>query len=230
MVGKVFLFFVVVMFSLLILNLIIAILSNTYNIFDPKSNGLFLSKILASRDELQYDENYGAFLTSLTPLNFITLPFVPFAVLQKANPIMNNIVMQLQYIMLMSIMFVLFIGVSAILMPFAFLKSLLLKFKLVFSQNATSDTVIKLVEFIIFFTLGIGIMLLTFLADCYYFWANMFRNKLKKIVIERDPSTITMSSIKKIKMLAAKYYYNRIKAVFTTDYVIKFRDDLNIYA
>lgn len=89
--------------------------------------------------------------------------------------------------------------------------------------------VIKLVHFIVFFSFGTGIMLLTFLADCYYFWANMFRSKLKKIVIERDPSTITMSSIKKIKLLAAKYYFNRIKAVYTTDYVIKFRDDLKIF-
>jgi hypothetical protein len=53
--GKAYLLVVVIMFALLILNLIIAILSNTYNIFDPKSNGLFLSKILSTRDELQYD-------------------------------------------------------------------------------------------------------------------------------------------------------------------------------
>ena len=44
--GKVYLLIVIIMFALLILNLIIAILSNTYNIFDPKSKGLFLSKIL----------------------------------------------------------------------------------------------------------------------------------------------------------------------------------------
>jgi len=51
-IGKVYLLTLVIMFALLILNLIIAILSNTYNIFDPKSNGLFLSKILSTRDEL----------------------------------------------------------------------------------------------------------------------------------------------------------------------------------
>ena len=50
--GKAFLMLSIVIFTILILNLIIAILSNTYNIFDPKSNGLYLSKILATRDEL----------------------------------------------------------------------------------------------------------------------------------------------------------------------------------
>ena len=50
--GKVFLMTTVIIFTILILNLIIAILSNTYNIFDPYSNALYLSKILASRDLL----------------------------------------------------------------------------------------------------------------------------------------------------------------------------------
>ena len=52
----------VMIFAILILNLIIAILSNTYNMFDPYSHGLYLAKILTSRDELQYDKNYGAYL------------------------------------------------------------------------------------------------------------------------------------------------------------------------
>jgi len=50
--GKIFLMVTVIIFTILILNLIIAILSNTYNIFDPFSNALYLSKILASRDLL----------------------------------------------------------------------------------------------------------------------------------------------------------------------------------
>lgn len=67
------------MFKILILNLIIAILSNTYAMFDTKSIGLYLSKILNSRDEFDYDKNYGAFLLSMTPLNVVVLPAVPFA-------------------------------------------------------------------------------------------------------------------------------------------------------
>ena len=36
--------------NILLFNLLVAILANTYNIFDSKSNGLFLSKILSMRD------------------------------------------------------------------------------------------------------------------------------------------------------------------------------------
>lgn len=61
----------VIIFKMILINLIIAILANTYNIFDQKSSGLYLSKILMSRDELNYDANFGAFLTSLPPLNLV---------------------------------------------------------------------------------------------------------------------------------------------------------------
>ena len=61
----------VVIFNMILINLIIAILANTYNIFDQRSSGLYLSKILMSRDEMNYDINFGAFLCSLPPLNLI---------------------------------------------------------------------------------------------------------------------------------------------------------------
>lgn len=92
--GKIYLLISVVIFTILILNLIIAILSNTYNIFDPKSNGLYLSKILATRDELQHDENYSAFIASLSPLNVIIVPFVAIFVLFKPIPALNSIILK----------------------------------------------------------------------------------------------------------------------------------------
>ena len=123
--GKGFLMVTVIIFTILILNLIIAILSNTYNIFDPFSNALYLSKILASRDLLQYDEHYGAFLQAMSPLNAFTLPMVPFGIFMDPSTKLNTITMSIQYILLMMIMFIYFFIISAILLPFAYLKSLL---------------------------------------------------------------------------------------------------------
>jgi len=73
-------------------------------------------------------------------------------------------------------------------------------------------------------------MVLTFLVDCYYFWKNNFKqdNQLRKIVIPREPTTISNDSIKKIKFLCDKMSDARIKAVYGVDYVKKFREDLEI--
>ena len=75
--GKIYLIFIVITFDLLLLNLLLAILSNTYSIFETKSNGLYLSQILSSRDEMVYDPYYGAFLSGMPPLNIISFPFIP---------------------------------------------------------------------------------------------------------------------------------------------------------
>jgi len=56
---------------MLLLNLIIAILANTYNQFDLRSNGLYLSKILNTRGELLYDDNYGCFFAGVPPINIV---------------------------------------------------------------------------------------------------------------------------------------------------------------
>jgi hypothetical protein len=80
LLGQFYLIIIVICFTILLLNLIIAMLANTYNIFDGRSNGLFLSKILITRDEMNYDSNYGAFFSSMPPLNCVQAPFFPLAV------------------------------------------------------------------------------------------------------------------------------------------------------
>ena len=67
--GELLIMIVVVIFNILLMNFIIAILANTYSIFDARSNGLYLAKILSSRAELNYDQSLGAFLLSMPIIN-----------------------------------------------------------------------------------------------------------------------------------------------------------------
>jgi len=69
--GELFMIAIIVVFNILLMNLIIAILANTYNTFDSRSNGLYLSKILITRDELNYDKSYGAILSATPPINAV---------------------------------------------------------------------------------------------------------------------------------------------------------------
>ena len=76
--GQIYMIFVVICFQILLFNLIIALLAKTYSIFEGRSNGLFLKKILSKRDELIDDEYCGCFLVSIPPLDCFQLLFVPF--------------------------------------------------------------------------------------------------------------------------------------------------------
>ena len=70
-IGKVYMICVVVSFNIVLMNLIIAILANTYGVFESGSTGLYLSKILSSRDEIMYDDSFGAFLSAIPPINIL---------------------------------------------------------------------------------------------------------------------------------------------------------------
>jgi len=112
----------------MLLNFIVAILANTYNLFDLRSNGLYLSEILNARDDLIYDDNYGSFLSSVPPINIIQIPFIPLAmILKRDDPwllLMNSFLMQVQYFILMSIIFAAFLVVSLVLIPFAWVRGI----------------------------------------------------------------------------------------------------------
>ena len=72
-------------------------------------------------------------------------------------------------------------------------------------------------------------MITSFLSDCLYFWINNFRSSnLKKIVIEIKPSSITNQSLKQISLLCDKYSHHRVKALYSIEFVKKFRDELDI--
>lgn len=74
--GKVYMVSIILMFSILMMNLIVAILANTYNTYESGSSGLYLSKILSTRDEVEYDANFGAFLSPMPPINIVQIPFI----------------------------------------------------------------------------------------------------------------------------------------------------------
>ena len=180
---------IVVMFNILILNLIIAILSNTYNMFETKASGLFLSKILLSRDEMTFDENYGCFLLTMTPLNVVIFPFLPYGLLTKPSPHINIMLTILQYAVFIVIIYVAFLIGSIMLMPFAFVKSAALKFKIFLAAHEPKDQIMNGLAFFGFLILGIPSLTLNLISDFFYFWANNFRSNLRKIVIEKKDST-----------------------------------------
>ena len=125
--GNLFIIAVVLTFNILILNLIIAILANTYSIYDERSAGLYLSKILNARDEMSFDESYGALLLTMTPLNVIVLPYVPYALFKQPSATVNTYMTTLQYMVFIIVIYALFLIGSIAMTPFAFVKALINK-------------------------------------------------------------------------------------------------------
>ena len=220
--------FIVITFKILILNLIIAILSNTYNMFDTKSTGLYLSKILNSRDDLAFDENYGACLLQMAPLNLLVYPFNLFAIFKKPSPALNYFAIIIQYSMLIVIICLFYMIGCLLLIPFAYFKSIQVKLQKCFGNEPWKEKLVIWLKLFGFIVLGIPILSLTIMGDFYYFWKNNFRSNLKKIIIERSKSSITNESIRLIVMQCSRYSGQKIKSVYTTDLIKSFRDKFTV--
>jgi hypothetical protein len=219
---------IVITFNILILNLIIAILSNTYNQFDTKSSGLYLSKILNARDDMTFDAHYGAFLLTMAPLNAVVLPFVPFALFRKPTEKLNSFVTLLQYTIFILAILIIFLVGNVFLTPFAFLKSVYVKSKGVVNQPTVVKQLIKLAMFFCYLVIGLPFMVMNLVTDTYYFTVNNFRSNLKKIIIERKKSTLTNLSIRNIRDYSNKYISLKIKSVYTNEACLSFRQNYSV--
>jgi hypothetical protein len=194
--GQLFIIVNVIVFNILLLNLIIAILANTYNLFDLRSSGLFLSEILNKRDELLYDESYGAFLAAIPPINAIQFPMIPAAVLlRKGHPMLimiNDYIMKIQYCMFMLVFFAIFIVVSIVLIPVAWVMGCIDK-----SKHPSRDKMDNIVN-LMFFIIGPVILFFDVIADLYYFWMNNFRQNLLQNIIAKEISNVTHKSLREL--------------------------------
>lgn len=156
---------------MILINLIVAILANTYNIFDQRSAGLYLSKILMSRDEMSYDINFGSFLCALPPLNLVQAPFLPVALALRDNDErlikLNEYVLILQYCLFMLLFQAVFASVSFSLIPFAWIVGTIDKAKSIRTTDTTNDILKNLVLFAV---AGPFILVFDCFADVYYFW------------------------------------------------------------
>lgn len=183
--GELYTMAIVISVYIMVLNLIISILANTYRMFDTKSSGLYLSKILNARGEMSFDENYGAFMLDVAPVNIIIFPFVPYAIMKKPTPRFNNMLTVVQYASYIVVVYMVFLILSLAILPFAYLVPLRIKLKNLLMANNARDRVITFGHLLFYAVTGLPMLVASIFSDFYYFWANNFRSNLKKIIVGR---------------------------------------------
>jgi len=206
------------------MNFIIAIFADTYGTFDSRSSGLYLSEILKSRGELADNDSFGGFFAPIPPINAIQIPFIPISFcFREGDPILiqvNKFLLQIQYTIFMMFFFVVFLLISLILIPAAYVLGIIDKVKNL--QNMASGTE-KCMNLGLFIPLGIIILAFDTLVDLTYFWKNNFREDLKKTIIVKEKSEITHMTIRNIMDICMRYSTSKIKSVHATTLIRSFR-------
>ena len=121
--GWIYLILFLVLTNIVLINFLIAILSNKYTEMEPKKKLLYNRNILRIKQIQAEDKYYSCLISSFVPLNFMMLPFVPFIVIFKSEKL-NHILMYAWYVPMVAIGTIFFVVGSLALLPFAYLVSI----------------------------------------------------------------------------------------------------------
>ena len=122
LLGDFFLIFFLFVNHILLINLLIAILSSTYAYYETQGVSLYVAGILQMRSAAEYDNRYGALVSSFPPWNVVLLPVIPAYMLMKDTKKLNKVIFHITFLPVLLISFGLFILLNLVLVPFAYFK------------------------------------------------------------------------------------------------------------
>jgi hypothetical protein len=61
--------------NVLLLNLVIALLSATYTLYEDKQLGLYYEVLVGNFPNMEYDDKFGSIVCASPPINLMVLPF-----------------------------------------------------------------------------------------------------------------------------------------------------------
>lgn len=96
MFSRVFLVITVIVNMVLLLNMVIAIMANTYSRLTKNTSSLYTNEIIKVMDKYRYSSKYGALTMNSFALSVAALPFSFFFICcRKKNNILNSIFLHL---------------------------------------------------------------------------------------------------------------------------------------
>merc|ERR1740117_637792 len=77
-IGEVFTVVFIIINGIMLLNLIIAIMTDTYVELRKNSHGLYYDGIIEAMPVFKNDRRYGALIATVPPFNLLVVPLIPF--------------------------------------------------------------------------------------------------------------------------------------------------------
>jgi len=88
--------------------------------------------------------------------------------------------------MFIVLIYVYYLFFSLVLIPVAFILSIIKKIKAINLITSKKEFKKKIMDHIFFFVFGPVILTFNVIGDAYYFWENNFRDNLKMIIVEKE--------------------------------------------
>ena len=161
---------------ILIINLLIAFMSDTYNKLSQVRIGLYWSSVIKEMPRYEYDKHYGVLVMFPFVFSFVGFLILPcFSIIRNKKKLefINEWAFKIYYFPITLIVMSVFMAVNLALMPIAFLKTAV--HKLVLLKKYRSKDHLK--SAVLFIVLGAPMLLGSQFTDVYYFFKHTFKAK-----------------------------------------------------
>ena len=228
---------------LLMLNLVIAIMSDTYSRFSKVQLGLYNVGIIEAIPSYKNDTCYGGLIVMTPPISMLAYtlwPMYHFIKDERRLKSFNRKVCTVIYFPF-ACLFTLFFWATCILMsPIAWVKVILLKCFLGKRLNQTQ----YYKEAVVYFFIGLPVLILTAFVDCYWFFVHLFQWKMTRVNESLNYPKISLTAFNKFYKTVNSYqgetcnakqlvlqlrdYYKTTECIFGALYSNKRQDEILI--
>lgn len=161
---------------LVLLNVVIALMSDTYNLMTPMRKGLYNYNIVKNAANYKPDKYYGGLIFISAPMAPFAFCLLPFYILVKDKARLlriNQRFFKAVYGFFAILFGAVFLAVNLVLMPFAFLKTCVHKISLI------RKGMITVLDCLAYVVLGLPLLLVSQLTDLWAFLKTLFDTTTK---------------------------------------------------
>jgi len=166
---------------MIITNFLVPILANTYSKYTFSNKTIMLKETLAVWAITEADGKRSALVSGMPPLhilNYLTsfLLFCP-----RSPEIGNYITLHLYYLPVAIVVIIIYVIYTALIIPLCYVKMIPHKFALIYGKKSskTKNTGMRFGSFIMFFFLGLAILVLDWVVDIGIFIAHLYWHDLE---------------------------------------------------
>ena len=163
--------------TILLINLLVAILMTTYSQLENNKLACFINEILKLRSTMEYDSNCSSLVSTFPPWNGFAMLFVVPILLKKNSQKLNNVLFHVEYIPILVFLFAVYLLFNIVLLPFAYAKGLLVQLQSMKNTKLETSFCVRLLSLIVFAVFGPIVLVLNLAADIVWFFIHSYQSQ-----------------------------------------------------
>jgi hypothetical protein len=186
--------------NVVLLNLLIAIISNVYETLVVKVDSQHRNVVISYTEKYTWDKKYGFLIFIPSPISFFLLLISPFIIFSKNPQRWNNAICKFLFLIYAVPLFFVFVIVNLIYFIPLYVKGFLIYSVLHSSPGALksqSETIVqrsrikkskvalnRFLRVIFWFWAGIPLILWAMLRDCFDFWVLLYKDSIHEDIVD----------------------------------------------